>query len=100
MLTCYRTPGAIRRIGVKRRLATWLRNRHVDHPDRLAETAVQAAERQQTSLPGETPAAELVHTSATRAAYLALKAALHSCRYLGPAFVAWEGPALMTALRD
>ncbi|MEU9788212.1 IS110 family transposase [Streptomyces phaeochromogenes] len=63
LLTGHRTPAAIRRIGAKR-LETWLRNRHVVHSDRLAETAVQAAERQHTSLPGETLAAELVHTLA------------------------------------
>ncbi|MET7696909.1 IS110 family transposase [Streptomyces sp. NPDC005485] len=63
LLTGYRTPAAIRRIGANR-LETWLRNRHVVHSDRLAETAVQAAERQHTSLPGETLAAELVHTLA------------------------------------
>lgn len=50
-------------IGAKR-LVTWLRNRHVVRPDRLAEIAVQAAELQHTSLPGEKPAAELVHTPA------------------------------------
>lgn len=42
---------------------TWLRNRHVVRPDRLAETAVQAAERQHTSPPGEKLASELVRTA-------------------------------------
>jgi len=54
---------ALRRIGAKR-LETWLRNRRVVRPDRLAEIAVQAAERQHTSLPGEKLAAQLVHTQA------------------------------------
>ncbi|RSM85631.1 IS110 family transposase [Streptomyces sp. WAC 01325] len=63
LLTGYQTPAAIRRIGAKR-METWLRNRHVVRPDRLAEIAVQAAERQHTSLPGEKLAAELVHTLA------------------------------------
>jgi transposase len=63
LLTGYQTPAAIRRIGTKR-LECWLRNRHVVRPDRLAETTVQAAERQHTSLPGEKLAAELVHTLA------------------------------------
>ncbi|MEV6487007.1 IS110 family transposase [Streptomyces sp. NPDC051576] len=63
LLTGYQTPAAIRRIGAKR-LQTWLRNRHVVRADRLAEIAVQAAERQHTSLPGEKLAAELVHTLA------------------------------------
>jgi transposase len=47
-----------------RRLETWLRNRKVLRADRLAETAVQAAERQHTSLPGEKLTARLVHTLA------------------------------------
>jgi transposase len=63
LLTGYQTPAAIRRIGAKR-LETWLRNRHIVRPDRLAEIAVQAAERQHTSLPGEKLAAEMVHTLA------------------------------------
>ncbi|MFF4398880.1 IS110 family transposase [Streptomyces sp. NPDC001480] len=63
LLTGYQTPAAIRRIGSKR-LETWLRNRHVVRPDRLAEIAVQAAERQHTSLPGEKLTAQLVHTLA------------------------------------
>ncbi|MER6135646.1 IS110 family transposase [Streptomyces sp. NPDC001815] len=58
LLTGYQTPAATRRIGVKR-LETWLRSRHVVRPDRLAETAVQAAERQHTSLPGEKLAGNL-----------------------------------------
>ncbi|GEC07978.1 hypothetical protein SSP24_56330 [Streptomyces spinoverrucosus] len=56
-------PGGRPRTGAKR-LETWLRNRRVVRPDRLAEIAVQAAERQHTSLPGEKLATELVHTLA------------------------------------
>ncbi|MFE7035389.1 IS110 family transposase [Streptomyces sp. NPDC057621] len=63
LLTAYQTPAAIRRIGVKR-LETWLRNRKVIRADRLAETAVHAAERQHTSLPGEKLTAHMVHTLA------------------------------------
>jgi transposase len=63
LLTGYQTPAAIRRIGAKR-LEAWLRNRHVVRPDRLAEIAIQAAERQHTSLTGERLAAKLVHTMA------------------------------------
>ncbi|MFJ8787499.1 IS110 family transposase [Streptomyces sp. NPDC102476] len=63
LLTGYQTPAAIRRIGVKR-LETWLRNRRVLRADRLAETAVEAAGRQHTSLPGEKLTAQLVHTLA------------------------------------
>jgi transposase len=63
LLTGYQTPAAIRGIGVKR-LETWLRNRRVLRADRLAETAVEAAGRQHTSLPGEKLTAQLVHTLA------------------------------------
>ncbi|WP_435799033.1 IS110 family transposase [Streptomyces avermitilis] len=63
LLTGYQTPAALRRIGAKR-LETWLRNRKVTRADRLAETAVQAAERQRTSLPGEKLTAQLVRTLA------------------------------------
>jgi transposase len=63
LLTGYQTPAALRRIGAKR-LEAWLRNRKVIRADRLAETAVQAAERQHTSLPGEELTAQLMHTLA------------------------------------
>ncbi|MEU9471748.1 IS110 family transposase [Streptomyces avermitilis] len=63
LLTGYQTSAALRRIGAKR-LETWLRNRKVTRADRLAETAVQAAERQHTSLPGEKLTAQLVRTLA------------------------------------
>ncbi|MFE2712931.1 IS110 family transposase [Streptomyces mirabilis] len=63
LLTGYQTPAAIRRIGAKR-LETWLRNRHVLRADQLAGTALQASERQHTSLPGEKLTAQLVHTLA------------------------------------
>ncbi|MFI0976428.1 IS110 family transposase [Streptomyces sp. NPDC021093] len=63
LLTGYQTPAALRRIG-RKRLAAWLRNRHVLRADQLAETAFEAAERQQTSLPGEKLTARMVHTLA------------------------------------
>ncbi|MFI2373335.1 IS110 family transposase [Streptomyces sp. NPDC018833] len=63
LLTGYQTPAALRRLGIKR-LETWLRNRKVRSADQLAETAVQAAERQHTSLPGEKLTAQMVHTLA------------------------------------
>lgn len=63
LLTGYQTPAALRRLGTKR-LETWLRNRKVVRADQLAETAVQAAERQHTSLPGEKLTAQMVHTLA------------------------------------
>lgn len=63
LLTGYQTPATLRRIGSKR-LETWLRNRKVRRADQLAETAVQAADRQHTSLPGEKLTAQMVHTLA------------------------------------
>lgn len=63
LLTGYQTPAALRRIGTKR-LETWLRIRKVRRADQLAETAVQAADRQHTSLPGEKLTAQMVHTLA------------------------------------
>ncbi|MFM9707757.1 IS110 family RNA-guided transposase [Streptomyces galilaeus] len=63
LLAGYQTPAALRRLGTKR-LETWLRNRSVRNAEQLAETALQAAERQHTSLPGEKLTAQLVHTLA------------------------------------
>ncbi|MFD3537786.1 IS110 family transposase [Streptomyces sp. NPDC058664] len=63
LLTGYQSPAAIRRTGA-RRLETWLRNRKVLRADQLATTAVEAAERQHTSLPGEKLTAQMVHTLA------------------------------------
>jgi transposase len=63
LLTGYQTPAALRRTG-KTRLKTWLRNRRVLRADQLAETALEAAERQHTSLPGEKLTAQMVHTLA------------------------------------
>lgn len=60
LLTGYQTPAALRRIGAKR-LETWLRNRKVRSAAELAAAAVEAAERQQTALPGEKMAAQMVH---------------------------------------
>jgi transposase len=63
LLTGYQTPASLRRTG-KKRLETWLRNRKVLRPDRLAETALEAAGRQHTSLPGEQLTAQMVRTLA------------------------------------
>ncbi len=63
LLTGYQTPAAIRRTGVTR-LTKWLANRKVRNPRSLAETAVEAAERQHTAVPGEKTLAKLVHTLA------------------------------------
>ncbi|MFF3245894.1 IS110 family transposase [Streptomyces sp. NPDC002870] len=59
LLAGYQTPAAIRRLGAKR-LETWLRNRKVRPADRLAETALRAAESQHTSVPGEKLAAQQI----------------------------------------
>ncbi|MBA3489851.1 MAG: IS110 family transposase [Longispora sp.] len=63
LLAGYQTPAAIRRVGV-RRLETWLRNRKVRGADQLAQAAVAAADSQYTSVVGEKPTAQLVHTLA------------------------------------
>jgi transposase len=63
LLTGYHTPASLRRTG-KKRLETWLRNRKVLRADRLTETALEAAGRQHTSLPGEKLIAQMVHTLA------------------------------------
>ncbi|MGI5509139.1 IS110 family transposase [Streptomyces sp. CA-106131] len=63
LLTGYQTPAAIRRTGA-RRLETWLRNRKVRGAAQLAEKALAAAESQHTSVTGEKPTAQLVHTLA------------------------------------
>jgi transposase len=63
LLTGYRTPAALRRAG-RSRLETWLRNRKGRGADTLAQAAIEAAERQHTSLPGEKITAQVVHTLA------------------------------------
>jgi transposase len=62
LLTGYQTPAAIR-AGVTR-LAKRLANRKVRNAKSLAEAAVEAAERQYTSVPGEKTIAKLVHALA------------------------------------
>ncbi|MFH8371899.1 IS110 family transposase, partial [Streptomyces sp. NPDC018031] len=63
LLAGYQTPAAMRRTGVKR-LTTWLRNRKVRAADQLAAKAVEAAEGQQTSVPGEKVTALVVQSLA------------------------------------
>lgn len=63
LLTGYQTPAAFRRTGL-RRLTTWLRNRKVRGADELAARAVQAAEGQHTTVPGEKITAQVIHTLA------------------------------------
>lgn len=62
LLTAYRTPAAIRRMGV-RRLEAWLRNRKVGGAAALAARAVEAAQNQMTALRGEELGTELVARS-------------------------------------
>nr|WSZ20640.1 IS110 family transposase [Streptomyces canus] len=59
LLTGYQSPGAIRRLGV-RRLESWLKNRGVKNAASLARTAVEAAEAQHIALPGESLANDMV----------------------------------------
>lgn len=63
LLTGYQTPAAIRRIGSSR-LESWLHNRNVRSAAVLAQTAVQAAERQHTAVPAEKAIAQMVRTMA------------------------------------
>ncbi|MET9762403.1 IS110 family transposase [Streptomyces sp. NPDC006372] len=59
LLTGYQTPAVIRRRG-RARLMTWLANRGVRNADAVAATALEAARAQQTALPGEEVAAQIV----------------------------------------
>ncbi|WP_331730011.1 IS110 family transposase (plasmid) [Kitasatospora sp. NBC_00070] len=59
MLTEYQTPAVLRRIGVNR-LTTWLERRKVRGAGEVAARAVEAAQAQPTTLPGEKRAAKLV----------------------------------------
>ncbi len=59
LLTGYQTPAAIRRRG-RTRLTAWLANRSVRAADTVADTAVQAAQAQHTTLPGEDAARQIV----------------------------------------
>ncbi|MEU4175827.1 IS110 family transposase [Streptomyces sp. NPDC026589] len=63
LLSGYQTPAALRRTG-RTRLKTWLRNRKVRGADALAETALEAAGRQHTAVPGEKITAQVIHTLA------------------------------------
>lgn len=59
LLTGYQTPAAIRRRG-RARLTAWLANRSIRGADAVAATALEAAQAQQTALPGEDVAAQIV----------------------------------------
>ncbi|MEW2491490.1 IS110 family transposase, partial [Streptomyces sp. NPDC048411] len=63
LLTGYQAPAALRRTG-RKRLETWLRNRHVRGAEALATAALEAAERQHTAVPGEKITAQVIHTLA------------------------------------
>ncbi|GCD33191.1 IS110 family transposase [Streptomyces chrestomyceticus JCM 4735] len=65
LLTGYQTPAAIRRRG-RARLTAWLANRSVRGADAVAATALEAAQAQQTALPGEDVAAQIVAELATQ----------------------------------
>lgn len=59
LLTGFQTPDALRRRG-ESRLAGWLGKRGVRQPEQVAAKALEAARSQQTQLPGESVAAQLV----------------------------------------
>ncbi|WP_371641783.1 IS110 family transposase [Streptomyces mirabilis] len=65
LLTGCQTPAALRRRG-QARLTSWLVNRGVRDADSVAATAVEAAQAQQTALPGEDAAAQIVADLATQ----------------------------------
>ncbi len=59
LLTGYQTPAALRRIGANR-VETWLRNRKVRNPGTVAQTALEAANAQHTTVTGQDLAAAMV----------------------------------------
>ncbi|WP_373200138.1 IS110 family transposase [Mycobacterium marinum] len=59
LLSRYQTPDSLRRIGPTR-LATWLKARGCRNSATVAQTAVQAAQTQHTTLPTQTVGAQLV----------------------------------------
>ncbi|MEU0950726.1 IS110 family transposase [Streptomyces canus] len=65
LLTGYQAPTALRRRG-HARLTAWLANRHVRSADQVAADALEAAQAQQTALPGEDVAAQIVADLATQ----------------------------------
>ncbi|MFD5837651.1 IS110 family transposase [Streptomyces collinus] len=65
LLTGYQTPAALRRRGLAR-LTAWLTNRGVRDPEGVAAAALGAAKAQQTALPGEDTAAQIVADLATQ----------------------------------
>ncbi|MEU2303289.1 IS110 family transposase [Streptomyces misionensis] len=65
LLTGYQTPASIRRRG-RARLTAWLAARRVRGADAVAATALEAAQAQQTALPGEEVAAQIVADLATQ----------------------------------
>lgn len=71
LLTGYQTPAALRGMGAGR-LETWLKNRKVRRAAAVAQAAVDAANRQHTSVVGEKSTAQMVATMA--AEVLALNA--------------------------
>ncbi|GHF03048.1 hypothetical protein GCM10018772_29830 [Streptomyces fumanus] len=65
LLSGYQTPASIRRRG-RARLTAWLAARSVRGADAVATTALEAAQAQQTALPGEEIAAQIVADLATQ----------------------------------
>src|SRR5205085_2900813 len=59
LLTGYQTPDGLRRAGVAR-LTAWLRKREARNASAIAATAVQAANAQHTTVPGQNVAAAMV----------------------------------------
>ncbi|BFO22645.1 hypothetical protein SHKM778_90330 [Streptomyces sp. KM77-8] len=63
LLTGYQTPAAIRG---RARLTAWLANRSLRSADAVTATALEAAQAQQTALPGKDVAAQIIADLATQ----------------------------------
>lgn len=59
LVSRYQTPDGLRRVG-QRRLTAWLKNQHCYRPAVVAERAITAANRQQSTVAGQSVAASIV----------------------------------------
>ncbi len=90
LLTGYQTPAALRRTG-RKRLETWLRNRHARGAEALATAALEAAERQHTAVPGEKITAQVIHTLANEV-MASTSRSRRSTSSLRPGFASMSSP--------
>lgn len=59
LVSRYQTPDGLRRVG-QRRLTAWLKSQHCYRPAVVAERAITAANRQQTTVAGQSVGASIV----------------------------------------